>query len=111
MWLSGGGQMKSRIVKRSIAIGGHKTSVSLENEFWRDLKEIAIGRQATLSRLVEKIGAGRAHRNLSSSLRIFVLEHYQAEALRHQADAAGAPSGAPPLEAGQFEVGAAQEST
>lgn len=70
--------MKSAVVKRSIVIACHKTSVSLEDAFWRALKEIAIGRQATLSDLVAAIDGGRKHGNLSSAIRLFVLDHYQA---------------------------------
>ena len=45
--------MKSSVIKRSIMIDGHKTSVSLEDAFWRGLKEIARGQQATLSNVVD----------------------------------------------------------
>jgi predicted DNA-binding ribbon-helix-helix protein len=69
--------MKSRVVKRSIVVAGHKTSVSLEDAFWQALKEIAGGRRATLSDLVASIDSGRRHGNLSSALRLFVLEHYR----------------------------------
>ena len=65
--------MKSPIVKRSIAIDGHKTSVSLEDAFWQRLKEIAGGRNMTLSDLVAAIDAEREHGNLSSAIRLFVL--------------------------------------
>ena len=67
--------MKSSVVKRSIVIDGHKTSVSLEDAFWDDLKEIAHAQQATLSALVAKIDEKRRHGNLSSAIRLFVLEH------------------------------------
>jgi predicted DNA-binding ribbon-helix-helix protein len=70
--------MKSKVVKRSIVIAGHKTSVSLEEAFWRALKEIAIDRQVTVSDLVGAIDAERQHGNLSSAIRLFVLDHYQA---------------------------------
>jgi predicted DNA-binding ribbon-helix-helix protein len=69
--------MKSPVVKRSIVIAGHKTSVSLEDAFWRGLKEIASGRNATLSDLVASIDADRQHGNLSSALRLFVLNFYR----------------------------------
>jgi predicted DNA-binding ribbon-helix-helix protein len=72
-----GWAMKSPIVKRSIVIAGHKTSVSLENAFWEGLKEIAAGRKETLSVLVGGIDSNRRHGNLSSALRLFVLNHYQ----------------------------------
>jgi predicted DNA-binding ribbon-helix-helix protein len=69
--------MKSPVVKRSIVIAGHKTSVSLEDAFWKGLKEIAMARSLTLSQLVEPIDLERTQRNLSSALRLFVLDHYR----------------------------------
>lgn len=69
--------MKSPVVKRSIVIAGHKTSVSLEDEFWRCLKEIATGRDMTLSDLVATIDTDRRQGNLSSAIRLFVLDHYR----------------------------------
>lgn len=69
--------MKSPVVKRSIVIAGHKTSVSLENEFWSGLKEIATDRNMTLSDIVSTIDSGRQHGNLSSAIRLFVLDHYR----------------------------------
>ena len=69
--------MKSPVVKRSIVIAGHKTSVSLEDAFWKGLKEIASGREATLSELVASIDADRQHGTLSSALRLFVLDFYR----------------------------------
>jgi len=69
--------MKSPVVKRSIVIGGHKTSVSLEDAFWKGLKEIAGERDMTLSDLVAAIDTGRQHGNLSSAIRLFVLEFYR----------------------------------
>jgi predicted DNA-binding ribbon-helix-helix protein len=72
--------MKSPVVKRSIVIAGHKTSVSLEDAFWTGLKEIAIARELTLSDLVATIDTDRHHGNLSSAIRLFVLEYYRAQA-------------------------------
>jgi predicted DNA-binding ribbon-helix-helix protein len=69
--------MKSPVVKRSIVIGGHKTSVSLEDAFWRGLKEIAAGRDLTLSDMVSNIDSERKQGNLSSAIRLFVLDHYR----------------------------------
>jgi predicted DNA-binding ribbon-helix-helix protein len=69
--------MKSPVVKRSIVIAGHKTSVSLEDAFWKGLKEIAGGRSTTLSDLVASIDADRRQGNLSSALRLFVLDFYR----------------------------------
>ena len=71
--------MKSPVVKRSIVIAGHKTSVSLEDAFWKGLKEIARGRDLTLSDMVAAIDSERAQGNLSSALRLFVLDHYRAQ--------------------------------
>jgi len=68
--------MKSLVVKRSIVIGGHKTSVSLEQAFWQAFKEIAILRNMSLSELVMTIDAKRSG-NLSSAIRLFVLEFYR----------------------------------
>jgi len=71
--------MKSPVVKRSIVIAGHKTSVSLEDAFWKSLKDIAGERQVTLSDLVASIDADRRHGNLSSAIRLFVLDHFRAK--------------------------------
>jgi predicted DNA-binding ribbon-helix-helix protein len=68
--------MNSPVVKRSIVIAGHKTSVSLEDAFWQGLKEIADERDLTLSDLVASIDTGRRKGNLSSAIRLFVLDHY-----------------------------------
>jgi predicted DNA-binding ribbon-helix-helix protein len=70
--------IKSPVVKRSIVIAGHKTSVSLEDAFWDALKEIATTRDATLSDVVANIDASRSQGNLSSAIRLFVLDHYRA---------------------------------
>ena len=70
--------MKSPIVKRSVVLAGHKTSVGLEDAFWQGLKDIATSRRTTLSDLISSIDIGRERGNLSSALRLFVLSHYQA---------------------------------
>ena len=72
--------MKSPVVKRSIVIAGHKTSVSLEDAFWQGLKDIAAARNMTLSELVATIDTDRRHGNLSSGIRLFVLDHYRGQA-------------------------------
>lgn len=69
--------MKSAVVKRSIVVAGHKTSVSLEDAFWKALKEIAGGRDTSLSDLVAAIDSERRHGNLSSAIRLFVLDYYR----------------------------------
>ncbi|MBO0759349.1 MAG: ribbon-helix-helix domain-containing protein [Bradyrhizobiaceae bacterium] len=79
--------MKSPVVKRSIVIAGHKTSVSLEDAFWRGLKEIAGGRDMTLSDLVSTIDSDRRHGNLSSAIRLFVLDFYRSQTVSVQVEA------------------------
>jgi len=65
------------LIKRSIMLDGHKTSVSLEDAFWTEFKQIAHFQHVTVSSLVEVIAAGREQSNLSSAIRVFVLEHFQ----------------------------------
>jgi predicted DNA-binding ribbon-helix-helix protein len=74
---------KSAVVKRSICINAHKTSVSLENEFWSGLHEIAAQEHVTVPMLVEDIDRLRNTCNLSSAIRIFVLNRLR-EALRDE---------------------------
>jgi len=73
--------MKSPVVKRSIVIAGHRTSVSLEDAFWKALKEIAHARRASLADLIGTIDGqrqtGNHTGNLSSAIRVFVLDHYR----------------------------------
>src|ERR1044072_7485715 len=71
--------MKSPVVKRSIVIAGHKTSVSLEDAFWASLKDIAGTRNMTLSELVASIDADRRQGKLSSAIRLYVLDHFRAQ--------------------------------
>jgi predicted DNA-binding ribbon-helix-helix protein len=75
----GGAFMKSLVIKRSVVVAGHKTSVSLEDAFWKGLKEIAHVRDLTLSELVGAIDSEREYGNLSSALRLFVLESYRSQ--------------------------------
>ncbi len=67
----------SLIVKRAIVVAGHKTSVSLEDAYWKSLKEIASGRNMTLSSLVTAVDSERPQSNLSSAIRLFVLDFYR----------------------------------
>jgi predicted DNA-binding ribbon-helix-helix protein len=69
--------MKSPIIKRSIVIKRHKTSVSLEDAFWHDLKLMAAAENRSLSALISSVDDCRERGNLSSALRLFVLAHYQ----------------------------------
>jgi predicted DNA-binding ribbon-helix-helix protein len=70
--------MKSAVIKRSIVLDGHKTSVSLENEFWDGLREIAISENTPLAVLVRQIDQDRDSCNLSSSIRVFVFNRFRA---------------------------------
>jgi predicted DNA-binding ribbon-helix-helix protein len=63
--------------KRSIKLDGRKTSASLEDGFWNALKEIAAARTIPLNQLVLKIGRAPKGRNLSPSVRLFVLDYYR----------------------------------
>jgi predicted DNA-binding ribbon-helix-helix protein len=81
--------MNSLVIKRSIVIAGHKTSVSLEDAFWKAFKEIAISRNKTLSGLIAEIDTGRPHGNLSSAIRLFVLDHYRAQTTGHSVESKG----------------------
>jgi predicted DNA-binding ribbon-helix-helix protein len=70
--------MKSQIVKRSVVIAAHKKSISLEEIVWRSLKEIATYRDMTLVALLATIDSTRNQgRNLSSAIRLFVLNFYR----------------------------------
>jgi predicted DNA-binding ribbon-helix-helix protein len=71
--------MNSAVVKHSIVISGHKTSVSLEEDFWNGLKQIGRENKTTLSGLVGDIDVRRLHNNLSSAIRVFVLHHFRSQ--------------------------------
>jgi predicted DNA-binding ribbon-helix-helix protein len=66
--------MKSAVVKRSVVVAGHKTSISLEDAFWNELKDLAARRGISTSDLVLEIDRARQHGNLSSAIRLFVLD-------------------------------------
>ncbi len=70
--------MKSPILKRSISVAGRKTNLSLEDAFWTGLRDIARSRALTVSAVVADIDMHRRHANLSSAVRLFVLEDAQA---------------------------------
>ena len=77
--------MKSAITKRSVVIGGHKTSVSLEEPFWNAVREIAGNQQMTVSSLLRQIDLERRNANLSSAIRVYVLESMRSQvAVAHQ---------------------------
>lgn len=71
------------VVKRSVIIDGHKTSVSLEDAFWDGLKEIALRQSISLSVLIARIHTGRDTANLSSAIRLYVLDHFRSRAITH----------------------------
>lgn len=74
------------VVKRSVTIDGHKTSVSLEDAFWEGLKKIAEEQRSGVSKMVEKINSSRDHGNLCSAIRVYVLRHFQESNPADQAD-------------------------
>ncbi len=69
----------ARVVKRSLVIAGHRTSVSLEDAFWRRLQGVAAERGLSVNALAASVDAGRGEANLSSALRVFVLEALAAQ--------------------------------
>lgn len=71
--------MKSAITKRSVVIDGHKTSVSLEQPFWNAVREIAGAQEVTVSSLLRRIDLDRRDTNLSSAIRVFVLESIRSQ--------------------------------
>jgi predicted DNA-binding ribbon-helix-helix protein len=73
--------MKSLIVKRSVVLRGHKTSVSVEDAFWNSVKAIAASGQMSVSELLTAIDSERHHGNLSSAIRLFVLNFYREQLL------------------------------
>jgi predicted DNA-binding ribbon-helix-helix protein len=76
--MEGHSRASSTLIKRSIIIRGHKTSISLENIFWEALKAIALERHRSISALVGEIEQQRDASNLSSATRVFVLRHFRA---------------------------------
>ena len=73
----------SPIVKRSIVVGGHKTSITLEEAFWTELKAIALTEKMTAAELVTRIDGTREQGNLSSAIRLFVLRHVRNKDVAH----------------------------
>lgn len=72
-------QRRSAIRKRSVTIAGHKTSLSLEQEFWDELKRLAAAEGLSLQAMIEAVDQA-APGNLSSALRLFVLDKLRQEA-------------------------------
>jgi predicted DNA-binding ribbon-helix-helix protein len=88
--------MPSPVLKRSVVVAGHKTSISLEDPFWQALREIATERGITSAALIRSIAEQRAPGNLSSAVRVFVLEHLRAASSTNRtcrSPASGSPTG------------------
>ncbi len=81
--------MNSLVIKRSVVVAGHKTSVSLEDAFWEELKRIAEQNRQTLSAVVGNIDSRRHQGNLSSAIRLFVLHNARHQIAQHGAGTAG----------------------
>lgn len=79
-----------RPVKRSFSIAGHKTSISLEQEFWQALKDVAYVQRRPLAQIIREIDAARGDTNLSSAVRVWLLAHFRCQ---QQAPSAGGGAG------------------
>ena len=77
--------MASGIVKRSVAIAGHRTSISLEEPFWTTLRQIAERESISVQGLIGRIDAERGDQNLSSAIRVFVFNSVRLAATRPDA--------------------------
>ena len=69
--------LESLVLKRSVAVSSHKTSISLEAGFWDGLKEVAAHEGISIPALITRIDTDRQHANLSSAVRLYVLDHYR----------------------------------
>jgi predicted DNA-binding ribbon-helix-helix protein len=67
---------KSLIAKRVVFVGTRKTTVSVEPAFWEALKEIATAQNLSCNKLITQINQERQHANLSSAIRLYVLDYY-----------------------------------
>ena len=95
--------MKSSIVKRSVIVKPHKTSISLE-EFWESLKSIANEQGETLCNLIFKINANREYANLSTAIRLFILRYYRDQLEQQGGRMVASPTLAPLIEHAPFMV-------
>jgi len=71
------GRKNSSVIKRSVIRNGHKSSISLEDQFWDALREIADQKDIAISTLVAAIDHNRTTSNLSSAIRVYVLDHFR----------------------------------
>jgi predicted DNA-binding ribbon-helix-helix protein len=69
----------SSVLKRTVTVAGRKTSVSLEDAFWKALKEIAAKKNVSVQDLVSILNSERQHNNVSSAIRLFVLSYYRGQ--------------------------------
>ncbi|MBQ0823402.1 ribbon-helix-helix domain-containing protein [Microvirga terrae] len=79
------------IVKRSVSIAGHRTSISLEQPFWEGLREIAERDRMSIQSLIGRIDADRGDQNLSSAIRVFVLTDLRRRLGTHSSDGVTQP--------------------
>ncbi len=70
-----GARSEARLVKHSLVIAGHRTSVSLEDIFWQALRELAVARTMSVAALVREVDASRGTANLSSALRVYLFSN------------------------------------
>jgi predicted DNA-binding ribbon-helix-helix protein len=82
---------KSLVVKRSVSLDGHRTSMALEDAFWDALKGIATAQGTSVGRLLETIDSERLHTNLSSVVRLFVLNYYRSRCSPERPKPSGDP--------------------
>lgn len=85
----------AQVIKRSVAIAGHRTSISLEAPFWEALRELAARRGQSLQRLVAEIDAARGPSNLSSAIRVRLLAEARSGALPRSGDATAQDASGP----------------
>jgi predicted DNA-binding ribbon-helix-helix protein len=88
------GRKNSSVIKRSVIRNGHKSSISLEDEFWDALREIADREHVAISTLVATIDHNRITSNLSSAIRVFVLDHFRRSDRTRNASEPAAPANA-----------------
>ncbi|MGE3701781.1 MAG: ribbon-helix-helix domain-containing protein [Hyphomicrobiaceae bacterium] len=69
-----------RPLKRSFTIAGHRTSISLETEFWDALKAAALTERVSIAKLIARVDKSRGGSGLSSAVRVWVLEHFRERA-------------------------------
>ena len=74
--------MSGGILKRSVAIAGHRTSISLEEPFWEALREMAERESISVQRLIGRIDAERGDQNLSSAIRVYIVDRLRGDLSR-----------------------------